>query len=340
MSKAESLHVIEQVPRGLLEAPATRLHEVLPGPTLMHLPGRRAEPLFVSVLLHGDETGGLRAIQRVLAEHRDRALPRALSVFFGNVHAGRAGVRRLEDQADFNRAWPGSEGDTGTVGALLAEVLEAMRLRRPFASIDLHNNTGRNPYFACVTRTDNVTLQLASLFSRTVVVFRRPLGTQASAFSALCPAVACECGQSIDELGVAHAAEFVAGALHLAQLPVHPVGKGDLHLFHSVARVRVADAVTFSFDGSPAALRFGEDLEWFNFRELAPGTVLAQCAPGTDVCLEVRDEHDRDVASIYLEREAGCVQLRRGVMPAMLTRDARAVRLDCLCYFMERLAQP
>jgi len=25
------------------------------------------------------------------------------------------------------------------------------------------------------------------------------------------------------------------------------------------------------------------------------------------------------------------------VMPAMLTRDARAVRQDCLCYFMERL---
>jgi hypothetical protein len=32
--------------------------------------------------------------------------------------------------------------------------------------------------------------------------------------------------------------------------------------------------------------------------------------------------------------------LRRGLMPSMLTTDARAVRQDCLCYLMERLPLP
>lgn len=331
------LNVIERVPPGLLDVAASGLHEILPGPTLMHLPGRRAEPLFVSVLLHGNETVGLSAIQSVLAAHQDRELPRALSVFFGNVHAAQAGVRRLEGEADFNRAWPGWEQDPGPVGELLAEVLEAMRARKPYASIDLHNNTGRNPHYACVTRTDDATLQLASLFSRTAVMFRRPLGTQSSAFSTICPAVVCECGQARDEEGAAHAAQFVSAVLHLAEIPPHPVREGDLHLFHSVARVTVPGSVSFSFDGTPAALRFPHDLEWFNFRELGPGTLLAQCAAGDGICLTVRDEHGRDVAEAYLARRGERIELKRKVMPAMLTLDTRAVQLDCLCYFMEPL---
>ena len=32
------------------------------------------------------------------------------------------------------------------------------------------------------------------------------------------------------------------------------------------------------------------------------------------------------------------LRLQREAMPAMLTLDARAVRQDCLCYLMERVA--
>jgi len=54
----------------------------------------------------------------------------------------------------------------------------------------------------------------------------------------------------------------------------------------------------------------------------------------------VRDEHGEEVGAQYLERDGDRLRLRRGVMPAMLTRDARVIRQDCLCYFMERYPLP
>ena len=49
------LNEIEKLPEGLLEVPSEGLYDLLAGPTLIHLPGRSPEPLFVSVLLHGNE---------------------------------------------------------------------------------------------------------------------------------------------------------------------------------------------------------------------------------------------------------------------------------------------
>jgi succinylglutamate desuccinylase len=82
---------------------------VLPGPALIHLPGRRIPPLFVSVLLHGNEDTGWLAAQSVLKKYATVELPRALSLFIGNVEAARTGLRRLDGQPDYNRVWPGSE---------------------------------------------------------------------------------------------------------------------------------------------------------------------------------------------------------------------------------------
>jgi len=46
---------------------------------------------------------------------------------------------------------------------------------RPFASIDIHNDTELNPHYACVTRLEPQFIALARLFSRTIVHFERPL---------------------------------------------------------------------------------------------------------------------------------------------------------------------
>ena len=86
-------NVYAHLPDGLLERDARRLHEVLPGPSLIHLPGRRPDPLFVSVLLHGNEDTGWLAAREILRKYRESPLPRALSLFIGNVaEIGRAHV--------------------------------------------------------------------------------------------------------------------------------------------------------------------------------------------------------------------------------------------------------
>lgn len=333
------LTTLDRLPDGFLAARAQDLHRVLPGPTLIHLPGRRNVPLFVSVLLHGNEDVGLGAIQRVLAHHREDRLPRALSLFVGNVVAARAGARKLDDGPDYNRVWPGGPDACSAEAAMMAEVTGQMRARGAFASVDLHNNTGLNPHYACVNRLDAPFLQLAALFSRTVVYFLRPLGVQSVAFAELCPAVTCECGKTGDATGVAHAAEFIDTLLHLSEIPAHPVREGDVHLFHTVATMRVDPAASIGFGDEAKDIVFPADLDRLNFRELEAGTRLARIA-GHTAPLIVSDEQGRDATAHHLRVRDSWVEFRRGIMPSMLTRDVEVIRQDCLGYLMERHPLP
>ena len=270
------LDVIHELPRGFLGATCATLHSVLTGPTLIHLPGKRAEPLFVSILLHGNEDVGLLAVQRLLRNYEDRTLPRALSIFVGNVAAARFGARHLNDQPDYNRIWPGSELPLTQEHAIMAEVVEHMRSRGVFASVDLHNNTGINPHYACINHITNRFLQLAAIFSRTVVFFQRPRGVQAMAFAELCPAVTCECGKVGEESGVTHAMDYIEACLHLAAISDHPVRTNDVHVFHTVATVKVPEDIGFGFGSAVAPLCFADNIDHWNFQELPPGALLAR----------------------------------------------------------------
>jgi succinylglutamate desuccinylase len=302
----------------------------------MHLPGRRPEPLFVSILLHGNEDVGLQAVQRLLIAHAARELPRAMSIYIGNVLAAQRGVRRLGGQPDFNRVWHGADDDGTPEHEMMRQIVAEMRQRRPFASVDLHNNTGRNPHYACLNGLEPPHLRLATLFSRTVVYFQRPRGVQSTAFAAFCPAVTCECGKVGDELGVSHASDFLRTCLHLAEIPAGPPLPGDMHLFHTVATVKVPPAVTFSFSSSAADLCFRADLEELNFQELAAGCILGYRRPGGPVGLEILDQEGRDVTAEFVETEGDVISLRKPAIPAMLTCQESIIRQDCVGYFMER----
>lgn len=332
------LHRLDHVPSGFLDTSAADLHRLLEGPTLISLPGRRPDPLFVSILLHGNEDVGLIAVQQVLRRYTGQTLPREMLVFVGNVRAAARGLRHLDGQPDFNRIWPGTPHAHLPEAALARALTEECRTRGLFASIDLHNNTGLNPHYACVSQMDDRTLQLASLFGRTVVVFRSPPGTQTIAFSAFVPAITCECGKTGDAAGAVRAAELIDACLHLDSLPAHRVADGDVHLFQTVATVRPAPTASLSFDGSPADLRFVPDLDHFNFRELTAGTLLANITSPNQVI--ATDDGGRDVSAAFFTHDGGRLRLARACMPAMITRDQRVIRQDCLCYLMERLALP
>jgi succinylglutamate desuccinylase len=331
------LTVLEAVPRDFSSVSARNLWRVLPGPTLVNLPGRRPEPLFVSVLLHGNEDTGLKAIQAVL-ERRRATLPRALSVFVGNVAAAAAGERRLKEQPDYNRVWPGSDTAGSAEHAMMAQIVAEMRRRRVFASVDIHNNTGINPSYSCVNVLDDRFLHFARLFSRTVVYFRRPLGVQSAAFSKLCPAITIECGKAGNVTREMHAAELIEAALSLDHFPDQPLPSQDLDLYHTVGVVKVPRDATISFDGGEADIRFASTLEQMNFRDLPAGTVFAELATDSSRPLDVWGEDDRQLADVFFERRGAELRLKRAVTPSMLTIDERAIRQDCLCYFMERLA--
>ncbi|MCW8906332.1 MAG: M14 family metallopeptidase [Sedimenticola sp.] len=334
------LRELEYLPEGLLGCPAPELEQVLGAPTLIHLPGRRSPPLFVSILMHGNETTGWEAVRRLLARYRpgggEHELPRALSLFIGNVSAASQGLRRLPGQPDYNRVWPGGDDTISAEAHLMQQVVDVMAERGIFASVDVHNNTGLNPHYACINSLDSPFLHLAALFGRTVVYFTRPTGVQSLAMAQLAPAVTLECGKPDQPFGMQHVMEYLEACLQLSRHPDHPLTTREMDLFHTVATVKVPEAVSFGFDSPDSDISLAGDLELLNFRELSRGTLLGRVRSGLGVGLSVVDDQGADVSGRYLEAEAGELRLRLPVMPSMLTRDCRVIRQDCLCYLMER----
>jgi succinylglutamate desuccinylase len=336
---SELLSERDDLPASLLAVDAPGLHAQLGGPTLFHLPGRREPTLFVSVLMHGNETGGWDAVRALLrdclvADGYD--LPRSLSLFVGNTEAAAHGVRHLPEQPDYNRVWPGSETRGTPEHALMEEVLSRMADREVFASIDVHNNTGINPHYACVNVLEHRSLHLAALFGRTVVYFVRPRGVASMALAAIGPSVTLECGKVGQHHGVDHAVDYLRACLQLSEIPDHPVAAHDIDLYHTVAVVRVAPGHSFGFGPGSEPIRFPRQLDSMNFRELPVGSLMAECGPGLAYPLDVRDETDQPVFERYFAMEEDRLVTRVPVMPSMLTCDPEVIRQDCLCYLMER----
>ncbi|MCP5403192.1 MAG: succinylglutamate desuccinylase/aspartoacylase family protein [Novosphingobium sp.] len=330
------LTVLDTLPEGFLDCSPRDLHRLFSGPTIIELPGRRQPPLFVSVLLHGNEDSGLEAVQRVLRARAGHTLARGLVLLIGNVAAAREGVRRLTGQPDYNRVWPGTLDHIGTPEAkAMAQAHELMLSRPVFAAIDLHNNTGLNPHYSVVCSLDARTLHLATLFTRTAVWFAGMPGTQTASLAGKLPAIAAECGQPGTPANAAAAARLVESALDLGDFPDHPVRHQDLDLYHTMALVRVRPEVSMSFGGDRAELRLDPALDHMNFRELEAGACFGET--GHPMPLDIVDEAGRNVSSDFFSTEGGALRLRREAMPAMLTCDERIVRQDCLCYLMERV---
>ena len=327
------LNVIEEIPRGLLDLPATELHTMLPGPTLLCLNGIRQQPVFVSVLVHGNEHTGWEAVRKLLAEYKAGELPRSMVLFIGNVEAARQNRRFLDGQPDFNRIW---SGGTGPEHIMMQQVLEQSRSRNVLMSIDIHNNTGKNPHYACVNKTYNRFMQLATLFSSIIVYFIRPAGVQSMAFADICPAVTIECGQSGDAEGTDHVYRYLQSCLLLDELPDHAVDHDSYELFHTVAVVRIPADINFGFKEGMGDLELYNFIEKYNFTELPANTEIGKIYPGDRQPFTVQDERGIEVFNQYFAVKEGRIFSRQTLIPSMITLDTEIISKDCFCYLMER----
>ncbi len=329
-----------QIPEALLDVSATELHRLFPQPTLLHLDGQRSDPLFVSVLLHGNETTGLFAVQTLLKKYLYKPWPRAVSLFFGNVQAAKAGLRHLDNQPDFNRIWPGTELGSCTETRWAHAIVDEMADRRVFASIDVHNNSGRNPHYSCLERLDGPSLNLGVLFDRLVIYSPYPKGSQTGAFAPACPSVTLECGYPGETDGVKHAVEFIETCLRLSGMPSHPRISQAMDLFNTLAQVTVRDEVNFSYSEPQADLLLRESLDELNFVELPPGTFLGKLNPinpQTLLPLIALTDGGKDIAAEYFHVANNQLILAKSAMLCMLSMDERIIRQDCLGYLMERI---
>jgi len=334
------LRVLESLPTGFLSAEAQDLKSILGAPTLIHLKGAREPAVFVSILQHGNETTGWYAVRRLL-EHYVTAsgtltLPRSVSLFVANVEAAEKGRRRLGHQVDYNRVWSGGISQESEEATMMRQIEEDMRARGVFASVDLHNNSGRHPLYACVNGLDGQKLSLASQFSNDVVYFINPTGVQSMAFGQFCPAITLECGQAHAHNGIQPVFEFLNNLVQLDEIAVPETLLSDIRVLKTVATIRTTGTGHFHFGDEGDGLTLRDDLDDFNFVRLPEGTVLGT-SKALGPALKVFDDDEQDVTDIFLTIKSGEIRLKQGVIPAMLTKDINIILDDCLCYLMQEL---
>ncbi len=327
------LKILNKLPDKILALPAHRLYEALPGPTLVHLKGNREPAIFLTVLLHGNENSGWEVVKNILNKYKGKTLPRSLSIFIGNVKAARYKKRKLESQDDFNRIWGNGNSPEHL---MVRSVIKIMRERKIFASIDIHNNNGLNPHYACINKLDRRFLKLAREFSRMVIYFIRPTGVQSLAFSEFCPSVTLECGQPGDEYGIQLTTHYIDKLLQLKTLEAETDIENTIDLYHTVGIVKLPGDYDFSFNGDKADIEFVKGIETLNFEEIFNDTLLGKVKNNITKPLIVMDEEGKDIFDDYFFIQDNNIITKRVIVPAMLTTDKVIVKQDCFCYLMER----
>lgn len=325
---------MEGLPAGFETVQLAGLGTLLPGPSLIHIEGKKEPPLFVSVLLHGNETSGFLAVQQMLKPFAvgKKKPARSIFLFIGNVAASVKNRRRFASEPDYNRIWSGGELPEQRMAQRL---LELMKRNGVFACIDIHNNTGKNPHYGCINRITPEFVNLALLFSPTIVYFTEPHEVISKAFSRFCPSVTVECGLSGKEEGTRHLVLFLEQCLGMETIPVTPPEQ-PCSLYHTTAKISLRKDVAFSF-GKPEeknGITLVDNLDSLNFRQLEPRTRL-----GSTVLEEngivVTNNSGHDVTGRYLDFRNGKILTARRFTPSMFTKNKTVIRQDCLGYIME-----
>ncbi len=329
---------LDHLPQGLLDLPANKLYTKIDNHTLVHLKGKIKRPVFISVLQHGDEYTGWDALKDYLNNHQ-HVLPRSISILFGNVDAARHNVRHLENQPDFNRIWPCHLTFDSPYAKTMQEITDIMEKREPFASVDIHNNSGRNPHYSGINSLNAEFINLASLFSDTMIYFTSPAGIQSTAFSKFCPSVTIECGLSGASDGTEQTHTFLE-LLHSQSNLLHVPGILEHQKVYKIfASVKVKEEIDISFEQHHHGFMLVKDLDVLNFQQIPSGEQFGrlskQLADLNTMPFVVLDENNQPIDTDYFKLDGDKIICNKSFVPSMITQSIKAIRDDCLCYIMQ-----
>lgn len=337
----DALTILNELPDAFLTVSHHDLKKVFDTPTLVHIKGAKSPALFVSILLHGNEFSGLEIMQEILKKYKTSngyKLPRDLWLFVGNVDAAELGLRALDGQIDFNRAWPGTENPDTDTAKLIQEVMDTISKDSLFASVDLHNNTGQNPHYGCISVVNEDNKYLCTLFNHIAMVFTSPKGVSTMAFDELFPAITLECSTPGNKPAKEKAFSLLDDLLHMDHFPTKPVPAHDLQLVTNSATIKINRDVTFCFEdeGNSSAdmdLTVVKNFDHHNFTLLEKNEVFAHTKVPKPFLVTSPD--GEDITDEIIQNKNGSISLKKALMPAMITMDKNIVLQDCLCYLLE-----
>lgn len=309
-------------------------------PTLIRIPGTDARPRarLVSTLLHGNEDSGYRAVLDMLrsGEH----YPFDLWIFLGNIRAahqeGWFAHRYLDGQEDFNRTW-GLNAPTTRMRRCSDAIHEILAAEDLEAAVDIHNNTGLNPYYAIVPDPTQEALRLAATLADTILRWPLRAHTLMEVMSPICPSVSVECGLPALEENRQFAATSLRRFLNITSL--EDSGSLTAHIYEMTHRVIVRPEVPFAFGGvltEDLDLVLHPGLDHYNFGMLLAGTELGHVPEGGGMPLLATDMRGREDTERFFEIRGGALIVTEDITPVMLTTTVQQTRRDCFFYIARR----
>ncbi|MGH1469190.1 MAG: succinylglutamate desuccinylase [Bdellovibrionales bacterium] len=330
---SEHFDFFDHIPKEILTVAPDEIKKVFKKPSIIRIEGRKTQPLFLSLFLHGNETTGFYVLQKLTQHLITSKLNRTLIIFVGNVHAAEKNLRFLPEQKDFNRIW--EDGDSKE-HLLSKSVMSYLQKEDLFACVDIHNNTGANPLYSCISNLHPEHIYLGSLFSKTLVYFTNPSNALSCKFSSTTPSVTIECGKSGKQLGIEKAFQFVLDVQQLEDLN-HTLPKGDVSIFHTIGQIKLLPKVEFGFAPDNKKLTFPESFEQLNFNSLPKGFFFAAYYNSEKKPFEVFDEENNKTFENYFKIEDNSIFTKKEFYASMFTKDLKVIKQDCLGYIMEKL---
>lgn len=336
--------MLDGVDEQLVELSPLEFVRALEVPTVIRVPGAGVmAPRGFACLLHGDESTGIEAALQVL--RRRRQWPFDLWVVVGNIPAAIADGgfehRFLPGQEDFNRIW-GNDGPDTPQRRAAAAILDTLSDVGMDAMVDIHNNTGDNPFYAIVTTDKPGDYNLATLFTTTILRWNLGVATLMEGMPSHVPSIAVECGLPGLPESRAFALDGLRRFLGTRRFRNDHV-RFDVDVFGDMVKVKVPDGLDFAIGGDLGDRDFvvADGADHLNFVRVQAGHVIGRVPPGNPVPLIAETPTGKVVTNEHLAvTPQGLVVTRFAEIPVMMTRTVAAARHDVLFYFADRVPPP
>lgn len=309
----------------------------LPGPCVIHIPGKHRGCRIVTTLLHGNEPSGLEAVHRLLTE---KFVPYVdTKIIIVSVHAAREepvfSHRSFPNGKDLNRCF--RPPYQGVEGKLAKQIIDYVVSEQPEAVIDLHNTSGSGPAFTVSARQCPEHIALASHFSRWFIHTKIQLGSLMEV-PLPCPIITVEAGGALDEDASRHAYTGLHSFLrhkdiYQQQQEVERLLEPKRLEIHQNTSLAYADRPVFG-----ANITLCQDIEQHNFGVTPPGTVLGWV--DHDKLEHFRIGGGNAPINRYFDAKSNELVVVRPMRFFMITSRVDIAKSDCLLYFVDMSPTP
>jgi succinylglutamate desuccinylase len=314
------------------------IHQLFPRTTLLHLPGSNPKlpALFIGTLIHGNESTSFYVLQKLLQDYEKEKFSRDLVILIGNPQAAALGLRQLPQGADYNRLW---NEQFFHEHVFIKDVTDYLKSLNLYCAVDIHNNSGKNPPYSCLSDRQSETLHLASLFGTRMIFFDGSIGTLSAYLSKKCPAITIECGRG----DYPHALTYLDFAYRgikkilSTDCKLDPRFNADhLNMKTILASVHPVSHCDFDFSGSENSdltLSFLSTLEEFNFETIPASTILGFSKIQNPLIIKNFHPHINHENDFFEVRD-GRLITKIPLLFCMLHTHKDIAQSDCLGYLL------